>query len=65
MPRVDWTTADCVFIARPLCPSCGRAGYVKVRTLPAESDGSQTKLVVCRQCAAPYKIVVENPESGN
>lgn len=66
----DWREAPCVFIPRPprpACPHCGWHDSQKIRTLPAESDGSQTQLRVCRACSRPWKLVVESavPETGS
>ena len=63
--RIDWAAAPMVPVIRPTCWRCDSLHYRKVKTLEAETDGSQTRLVRCADCGAAYKVCLEIPESGN
>ena len=55
-PRIDWSTAEMVFVTLPTCPACGATGYHRIRTA-ANGDGSRTKRVVCRLCGETKAII--------
>ncbi len=62
--RRQWQDAPCVFvpaprIPRPLCPSCGSTANIPIRSMPRETDGSQTRLAVCGDCSEPFKIITD------
>lgn len=44
---------------RPRCLSCGSAELHAYKSMPAEEDGTRMRYVVCRECAARWKLVIE------
>ncbi|MFI4860124.1 MAG: hypothetical protein ACIAXF_05515 [Phycisphaerales bacterium JB063] len=49
---------------RPRCLSCGSADLHPYKSMPAESDGSRLRYVVCKGCATRWKLVIE-PEDNS
>jgi hypothetical protein len=61
--RIDWTTAQYVFVQLPTCQSCGSARWMRQRTIT--TDESIERLAICLDCGAPHRIVTEFPQRGN
>lgn len=62
--RIDWQTAEWVFVTLPSCPSCGGLDYHSVRS-EATGDGGSTIKAICKECSEPFKIARELPSYGN
>jgi hypothetical protein len=64
--RINWASVPFVTVDLPTCPHCCVSiKYDRVRTESNGVDGSVTKLVICRGCAKPFKIVLTIPVSGD
>jgi len=67
MARIKWEETPLLYHpARPPCPHCKS----KRKALPAtggkdQGDGSILRLLVCRDCSRPFRIVEEFTEIGN
>jgi hypothetical protein len=61
--RVDWSTAQYIFVDVPACQSCGSSRWKRQRTITTVE--SIERLALCLDCGAPHRIVTEFPQRGN
>ena len=58
MNRIDWQQVPMVFLGSPACPYCEAPKPLTVRSETSQ-DGAVTRRQLCRNCGAPFLIVLE------